>query len=55
MFKQLQNSIDDDRKHWIQLLNKQIHNKAIRTDNFDIGVRNKLQSDLRCFKHLKII
>lgn len=46
VFVQLQNSNDDDKKNWIKLLNKQIqlHNKAIRSDNFDIGVKNKLQS-----------
>lgn len=54
-FVQLQNSSDNDRKHWIEVLTKQIHlhNKALKTGNFDIGVQTKLQKDLCYFKHIK--
>lgn len=54
-FMQLQNSTENDKKHWIKLITKQmqLHNRAIRSGKFDIGLQNKFQSDLCYFKYLK--
>lgn len=40
------------KKHWINLLNIQ-KRKPIRSGNFDIGIKNKFQSDFCYFIYLR--